>query len=107
VLKLLDLNQVMDILKKNLSDESKWILSALITSTNPTSKEKLWKLTNTLYIEKGISKDPKAKIISSRYVLDIHTARLEGAGLVEVTALGRIRVYSVSEFGKMFINHLS
>ncbi|MGE7921206.1 hypothetical protein ACQKM9_20030 [Viridibacillus sp. NPDC093762] len=97
----------MDILKKNLSDESKWILSALITSTNPTSKEKLWELTNTLYIEKGISNDPTAKIISSRYVLDIHTARLEGAGLVEVTALGRIRVYSVSEFGRMLITHLS
>ncbi|GEL05547.1 hypothetical protein [Rummeliibacillus stabekisii] len=96
-------NEIMAILKEHLSVESKSILLTLKLAETPLRKEVLWEKTNE-NLQKVDESD--RKLLSSRYVLDIHTARLEGAGLVDVEVMGRIRVYSISDFGLDFLNFI-
>lgn len=92
-------------LAENLSNESKWFLVILDQeSPNPINKELLREKTNELYSK---VKKTEESLINSRYVLDIHTARLEGAGLVNVQKIGKVRMYSITDLGLKLINYLS
>ena len=97
-----------EILKDNLSNESKWFLAMLQKEKEAINKEQLWEITNKSYIlleEKQGIVDP-SPLISSRYLLDIHTARLEGAGLVQVKELGRMRLYSITPLGRQLFEYI-
>lgn len=96
------------ILTENLSLESKWFLVILQQQKEAINKEQLWQLTNQFYLsveEKKGTENP-SQLISSRYSLDIHAARLEGAGLVQVKELGRMRLYSITLLGKQLLEYL-
>lgn len=99
--------EFFDILLENLSNESKWFLFILQQEEQPINKELLKDMANESYskrnTEKGItSSEP---LIPSRHLLDIHTARLEGAGLVQVQKVGRIRMYSITPLGKKLLKY--
>lgn len=98
----------LDVLKKNLSIESKWFLLILLQQSEAINKEQLRELANQLYMdnEKKKGNETPNQLISSRYLLDIHTARLEGAGLVQVKEIGRMRLYSITDLGKTLIDFL-
>lgn len=100
----LEKKDIYDILVKNLSNESKWFIFALSKEKNPLHKENLRDVANEQYKK---ANQPKNKnLIASRHGLDIHTARLEGAGLVEVKEIGRVRMYSLSELGQELLSYL-
>jgi len=91
-----------EMLAENLSNESKWFLVILEQeSPNHLNRELLWEKVNELYAEYNKSEE---SLINSRYVLDIHTARLEGAGLVKVEKIGKLRLYSITDFGLKLID---
>lgn len=93
-----------EMLAENLSNESKWFLVILEQeSPNHVNKELLREKVNELYSE---IKKSEELLINSRYVLDIHTARLEGAGLVKVERIGKVRMYSITDFGLKLIDYL-
>jgi DNA-binding transcriptional ArsR family regulator len=107
---LLSINY-FEILSENLSLESKWFLVILQQQKESINKEQLWELTNKSYRKIQSTGDNKgntdpAHLISSRYSLDIHTARLEGAGLVQVKELGRMRLYSITSLGKQLLEYI-
>lgn len=97
----LDKEKIMGILTENLSEESKWFLWALKIENGSLHKEKLRDITNENYRKMQIKEgNPNPQpLVQSRHGLDIHTARLEGAGLVTVKEVGRIRMYSLSTLG--------
>ncbi|WP_084242425.1 hypothetical protein [Planomicrobium okeanokoites] len=93
---------ILDILVTRLTDESMLLLGTLMKIKEPIAKEELWRAANQ--VKK--STDPKKEnVINSRYTLDTSIARLEGAGLLNVKAYGRIRTYTVSELGYEFYQH--
>jgi len=93
-----------EMLAENLSNESKWFLVILEQeSPNLVNKELLWEKVNDLYSK---AKKSEESLIKSRYVLDIHTARLEGAGLVKVERIGQIRMYSITAIGLKLLKYL-
>ncbi|MCM3390577.1 hypothetical protein LG296_19625 (plasmid) [Ureibacillus chungkukjangi] len=96
----------LSILNNNLSIESKWFLIKLLNQSEPINKDKLRDIVNDSYIdlEKSRGNENPKPLITSRYLLDIHTARLEGAGLVHVKELGRMRLYSITDLGKELLN---
>lgn len=95
------------ILFENLSDESKWFLVVLIQQKEYINKEQLRELTNKAYFKANDLDEVSAvPLIPSRYSLDIHTARLEGAGLVEVKELGRMRLYLITSLGKQLLDYV-
>lgn len=96
-----------EILFENLTLESKWFLAILSKQQQPINKEQLGELVNTMYIAKQSSEgvENPSPLIGSRYPLDIHTARLEGAGLVKVTEHGRMRFYSITKLGKQLLEY--
>lgn len=110
---MIQANEIMNIIRDNLSNESQWILFTLKGAKSPLRKELLWEQTNEIHSkfkkddEKSLQTNNKdEKLLSSRYVLDIHTARLEGAGLVEVEVLGRVRLYKITNWGKEFLEYI-
>lgn len=109
---MLTTEDILQVIKKNLTKESQWLLFALSVENHGISKEQLWKKTNELFHNQNSSDtdhssyDPDSDLITSRYVLDIHTARLEGAGLVDLNIFGRTRVYSLSAFGREFLTYV-
>lgn len=95
--------QIYDNIFKSLPTESQIILRVLKESPEEKiPKVKLQKMTNTLYQEKTQS---EAELINSRFTLDVSTARLEGAGLVDVDVYGRVRFYKLSPMGLDFLNY--
>lgn len=103
---------ILHILKKNLSIQSTWILITLLDSKENEliPKEALWEKTNEKFLadsqSNGNTLDSNVKIISSRYVLDVHTSRLEGAGLIDFEQFGKVKFYKVTDFGKYFFNNI-
>lgn len=100
--------EFLEILAQNLSNESKWFLWALMKEKDALHKEKLKDIANMGYREmlKSEGKDATgAALVSSRHGLDIHTARLEGAGLVKVQEIGRIRMYSLTKLGEDLLRY--
>lgn len=99
----------LEILENNLSEESTWFLVILFEAGKPINKALLNDMANEAYAERQSKKGQSTTeiLIPSRHLLDIHTARLEGAGLVEVEVLGRIRMYSITELGKKLLNYKS
>ncbi|MGE7692301.1 hypothetical protein ACQKMI_24375 [Lysinibacillus sp. NPDC097214] len=97
----------LDILLENLSIESKWFLFILLQEGKPINKALLNDMANESYAKKQSEKEQPTNelLIPSRHLLDIHTARLEGAGLVKVEKLGRIRMYSITDLGEKLINY--
>lgn len=94
------------ILYENLSVESKWFLVVLVQQKDYINKEQLRDLTNKAYVKaKELDENNGTPLISSRYLLDIHTARLEGAGLVEVKEMGRMRLYMITTLGKQLLEY--
>lgn len=116
IIKWIEVNQLeehefLSILKDNLSIQSKWILFTLLQADKQKDhymkKEKLWEQTNQNYANNEVVKNNDNKtdsILSSRYVLDINTARLEGAGLISFEQVGKTKFYKITEFGKYFLN---
>lgn len=82
--------------------ESKWILAVLYRDREkePIGKEKLKTLANEYYTE---TTGELENLITSRYILDVFTARLEGAGLVRISRYGQVRMYSISKLGEEII----
>jgi len=104
--------EILDRLSENL-DDGAWFLRVLKQHTR-LSKEQLKDLVNEQYKqmieEKNKEKDDEEKtevkkLVNSRHVLDVMTARLEGAGLVKVTHYGRARVYELSDLAIELINY--
>lgn len=97
---------IMEILLENLSEESKFFLFAL-DSESYLPKEKLKEIANKnyqlLYEKQSNVCTIEPPLIQSRHGLDIHTARLEGAGLVTVEKIGQARVYKITDLGKMLL----
>lgn len=100
----LDKLQIYEILAKHLSEESKWFLFTLAQEKGPMHKEKLRDMANEQF--KKNNPNHSTSLIVSRHGLDIHTARLEGAGLVHVQEIGRIRMYSLTELGQELLTYL-
>ena len=97
-----------EILLTNLSPESKWFLVILRSQKEPINKIQLQELVNKSYIKNEHEKQNfnATPLISSRHLLDIHLARLEGPGLVQVKELGRMRLYSITILGKQLLEYM-
>lgn len=93
---------IFNIFAERLTNESMLLFSILIDLNEPIFKEELWRVAN---LSKESTDPKKEKFINSRYSLDTNIARLEGAGLVNVKAYGRIRTYTVSQLGHEFMAH--
>lgn len=101
----LEVNEIYELLFNKLSPESKWFLFVLYKERGALNKERLRNVANNQY-QKFIG-NSSTNLIVSRHGLDIHTARLEGAGLVHVEEIGRIRMYSLSKLGKELLAYLT
>lgn len=99
----------LEILANNLSNESKWFLWALMKEKGSLHKEQLRDIANEGYREMQLRSGnlKPSPLVPSRHGLDIHTARLEGAGLVSVKEIGRIRMYSLTELGQELLNYVA
>ncbi|MEB2301623.1 hypothetical protein LAV72_18630 [Lysinibacillus xylanilyticus] len=99
----------LEILFENLSHESKWFLFILLEEGKPINKALLNDMANDAYSKMQSEKGQPTNelLIPSRHLLDIHTARLEGAGLVKVEKLGRIRMYSITDLGEKLIQYIA
>ncbi|MDX8367931.1 hypothetical protein [Cytobacillus sp. IB215665] len=95
--------EILDILLDRL-EEGTWVLAALKTAPKPLLKEQLRDKVNELYSEKT-GADETQQLISSRYILDTYTSRLEGAGLVNVEVIGRARLFSLSELAHELLEY--
>ncbi|MDE5055273.1 hypothetical protein NDK25_23950 [Niallia taxi] len=95
--------EVLDILRDRLGKEGLCFLIALAESDKPLLKAQLGDRAQELHTE---SYGNTTAAINSRHHLDILTARLEGAGLVDVNEVGRSRLYSLSMLGNILIERL-
>ncbi|MEK5357781.1 hypothetical protein [Paenibacillus sp. FSL L8-0709] len=92
-------DQILGILLDNLK-EGIWILAILHKEEAPLAKEKLKIKVNEHYR----SQHDGVELITSRHILDVLCAKLEGAALVDVdTSRDRATKYSISELGKLII----
>lgn len=96
---------IFNIFKDRLTRES-LLLFTTVYQHSPIAKEELWKSANQHYRLRETN-EMKKDFIASRYVLDLHIARLEGAGLVDVKIYGRIRTYSISPLGQAFWSYIN
>lgn len=95
-------DQIIGILLDNLK-EGIWILAILYkeAETGPIPKEKLKLKVNEHYKQQNEG----AELFTSRHILDVLCARLEGAGLAEVlTDKTRARRYSITPLGKQIVD---
>lgn len=96
---------IFDIFAERL-ENGIWLILALKEKNKPILKDHLKDEVNQLYITKKSSNGSAiAPIITSRYVLDRYTNRLEGAGLVNVENIGKARLYSLSPLAYEFIEY--
>lgn len=97
------LEEIINILKSRLTNESKIFLYVLLES-GPLYKDELKDLANERYHSAaGILPNNDNPLINSRHAMDIHTARLEGAGLVDIKFQGRVKLYQLSKLGKLLL----
>jgi len=87
-----------------------WVLAVLKNEGRPINKERLGILTNKLYQEamaqRKNSDSPVQELIGSRHTLDQLTAKLEGAGLVDIPDMpGRATFYALSPLGEELIQY--
>ncbi len=96
-----DLNreEILSTLLEHLQDGI-WGIAILKREGVAINKEKLKDMVNEYYKEKN---NVDINLINSRHSLDIFAARLEGAGLVNVSEVGRARVYTLSKLGQELI----
>ncbi|MBU7595900.1 cell division protein FtsZ [Metabacillus halosaccharovorans] len=92
--------EILDILKERLGDA---IYILIVLKEGPLLKEQIKERANEYYKSKG---NNNSDLIPSRHILDIYTARLEGAGLVNVREIGRARVYERSQLAEVLTNHI-
>lgn len=97
---------ILQILKNSLTRESLLLFTTIHQQQSPIAKEELWKLANKQYRMRQTEKLEK-EFIASRYILDLHIARLEGAGLINVKIYGRIRTYTISALGYEFWSYIN
>lgn len=100
-------SEIIDVLCENLNDGI-WALRVLYAE-GAMNKEKLWDYINQYHKDYQIENEKDyegKKILPSRYALDIMTARLEGAGLISFKAIGRVRIYDVTNLGNVLIKEL-
>ncbi|EOO09637.1 hypothetical protein IGA_06265 [Bacillus cereus HuA3-9] len=100
-------SEIIDVLCENLNDGI-WALRVLYAE-GAMNKEKLWDCINQYHKDYQIENEKNyegKKILPSRYSLDIMTARLEGAGLISVKAIGRVRICDVTNLGFALIKEL-
>lgn len=99
-------SEIIDVLCENLNDGI-WALRVLYAE-GAMNKEKLWDYINQYHKDYQIENEKimRVKILPSRYALDIMTARLEGAGLISFKAIGRVRIYDVTDLGNVLIKEL-
>src|SRR4051794_17228955 len=93
---------IMRLLYERLQEEGLYFLVSLDEET--LLKDELWDAVNENYRKYG-HKGPEDKLITSRYILDHWTARLQGAGLVDVREIGRARMYHITQLGKAMIDY--
>lgn len=97
---------IFETFKVRMTDESKLLFSTLLNNKEAMAKEQLWKAANLQKRKSRPDTDQEKDYINSRYTLDISIARLEGAGLLDVKAYGRIRTYTISSLGRDFYEYL-
>lgn len=91
---------ILEILRDRLGDGI-YILIAL--KDGPLLKEQIKDHVNETY---QLKVNPNVTLIPSRHILDIYTARLEGAGLVNVREIGRARMYERSELAEVLTTYM-
>ncbi|TFI47438.1 hypothetical protein E4O93_12715 [Diaphorobacter sp. DS2] len=102
----LSVDYIFDIFIQRMQPEGIWFMLALRDAKKPLLKEQLKDEVNRIYLEKKKSADNDLKpLVTSRYVLDRFTQRLEGAGLVDVEEIGKARLYSLSKLGNQFLEY--
>lgn len=92
--------QILECLLTKIGDGI-WVLAALMKVGKPINKAGLKKLTNDHFC---LKKQSDELPIRSRHTLDQITARLEGAGLVNIQVIGRTRMVQLSDLGNEVIN---
>ncbi|TVY07310.1 cell division protein FtsZ [Paenibacillus cremeus] len=100
VVHILSREQILSILNKNLGN-GLWALLVLKKENRALNKELLGDIVNQHY-----DKQKGVKLLGSRHMLDEMAARLEGAGLVEVSEVGRARLYKLSDLGEELIDFI-
>lgn len=98
--------EIFKVLKESLTRESLLLFTTIHQQQSPIAKEELWKLANKQYRLRQTENMDK-DFIASRYILDLHIARLEGAGLINVKIYGRIRTYTISTLGNEFWSYIN
>jgi len=102
----LSVDYIFEILTERLQQEGIWFMLALRDAKKPLLKEQLKDEVNRIYTEKKKVSDGLPKpLVTSRYILDRYTERLEGAGLVNVDEIGKARLYSLSDLGHYFLDY--
>ncbi|MCY9665854.1 hypothetical protein M5X11_12905 [Paenibacillus alginolyticus] len=99
---ILSREQILSILADRLG-HGKWALAILKKENRPLNKELLGELVNEAYQQQTQS---QKKLLGSRHMLDEMAAKLEGAGLVDVSEMGRARMYKLSLLGDEVILHI-
>lgn len=102
----LSVDYIFDIFTERMQQEGLWFMLALRDAQKPLLKEQLKEEVNRIYMEKMTFSDTDPKpLVTSRYILDRYTQRLEGAGLVDVEEIGKARLYSISNLGNHFLDY--
>ncbi|QST02875.1 hypothetical protein IMZ31_20205 (plasmid) [Pontibacillus sp. ALD_SL1] len=107
-------DDIMKLLADRLNDNRYMLLGLAKYEHNfdrSPSKMQLMDYANKLYekaVEQGIEtpENPEQPLIGSRHVLDVYAAKLEGAGLVNVEEIGRVRVFRLSKFGRELLQYI-
>ncbi|NUU74672.1 cell division protein FtsZ [Paenibacillus xylanilyticus] len=94
--------EILNALLCTIDETGLWMLATLRVANKPVAKSYLRDITNKRYIETKIQPEEK-KLIPSRYSLDITTAKLEGAALIEVDRVGQTRFYKLTTLGNEVI----
>jgi DNA-binding PadR family transcriptional regulator len=97
--KHLDGEDIYEILLNNLHTDGKFIL-VLLSGNEDMHKAELKNVANEEYAKMG-----DEVLFPTRFSLDICTARLEGAGLVNVKTAGRVKLYSLSRLGEELLQY--
>lgn len=96
------LEDIFEMYQERLRDAT-WLLVALKEAGQPLLKEKLKEEANRVYAEKNNRNSDDPPLIGSRHTLDLYTSMLYGACLVDVTEVGKARMYSLTTVAHDFI----
>ena len=100
-------NDFFIMLAERLTIEGFYILNTLVNQHDEgytlTNKEKIRSIVNQIYDKKeNIPVEEQEQFIRTRNSMDIQMARLESAGLVDFTIVGKTKMYGITELG----NHI-